>query len=54
MASISQLHQVGDLTEAYLAAIFPLEEYKRRRHKLEQKHAALASQLRQIEASVDR
>jgi site-specific DNA recombinase len=34
------------LTEAYLAGVVPLEEYKRRRHDLEQKQAALASQLR--------
>ena len=51
-ASVSLVHQVERLTEAYLAGILPLEEYKRRRHELEQKQAALTSQVRQLEASV--
>lgn len=50
-ASVSLTHQVERLTEAYLAGILPLEEYKRRRQELEQKQAALANQMRQIEAS---
>jgi site-specific DNA recombinase len=53
-ASVSLGHQIERLTEAYLAGILPLEEYKRRRHELEQKQAALASQVRQIEASVNK
>jgi site-specific DNA recombinase len=53
-ASVSLVHQVERLTEAYLAGILPLEEYKRRRHELEQKQAALASQVRQIDASVNK
>jgi site-specific DNA recombinase len=50
-AGISLEHQMERLTEAYLAAIVPLEEYKRRRHDLEQKQTVIASQVRQLEAS---
>lgn len=50
-ASVSLTHQVERLTEAYLAGILPREEYKRRRQELELKQAALANQMRQIEAS---
>ncbi len=53
-ASVSLGHQIERLTEAYLAGILPLEEYQRRRHELEQKQVALASQVRQIEVSVNK
>ena len=42
------------LTEAYLAGVVPLEEYKRRRPELEQRLEGLATQLRQLEASATR
>jgi site-specific DNA recombinase len=42
------------LTDAYLAGVVPLEEYKRRRHELEQRLEGLASQLRQLEASASK
>ena len=34
-ARVSVEHQLERLTDAYLAAVVPLEEYKRRRHELE-------------------
>jgi len=50
-ARVSIEHQMERLTEAYLAGVVPLEEYKRRRPALEQRLEGLAAQLRQLEAS---
>ncbi len=47
-------HQTERLTEAYLAGVVPLEEYKRRRHELEQRLEGLAAQMRQVEASANK
>ncbi|MDP9380006.1 MAG: recombinase family protein, partial [Chloroflexota bacterium] len=44
--------QLERLTEAYLAGVIPLEEYKHRRKEVEQRLQALDNQVRQIEASV--
>jgi site-specific DNA recombinase len=46
--------QMDRLTQAYLAAIIPLEEYQRRRRSLEEKIQALEAQMTQLEAQVDR
>ena len=51
-ASIGQ--QIERLTEVYLAGVIGLDEYRRRRHDLEQRGSALAAQARQLEAQVDR
>ena len=51
-ASIQQ--QIERLTEAYLASVVGLDEFRRRRGALEQKGQALDAQLRQLEAQVDR
>jgi len=53
-ARVSVGHQLERLTEAYLAGVVPLEEYKRRRPELEQRLEGLATQLRQLEASATR
>jgi len=53
-ARVSLEHQLERLTDAYLAAVVPLEEYKRRRHELEQRLEAVASQVRQLEASASK
>ncbi len=50
-ARVSVEHQLERLTDAYLAGVVPLEEYKRRRHELEQRLEGLAAQTRQVEAS---
>src|SRR3954452_13168932 len=42
------------LTEAYLASIVSLEEYRRRRLDREQKAQSLAAQVQQLEGQVDR
>ena len=42
------------LTDAYLAGVVPLEEYKRRRPGLEQRLEGLAAQMRQLEASANK
>ena len=42
------------LTEAYLAGVIPLAEYRRRRQELEQKSQALANQDRRLTTQVDR
>jgi len=39
------------LTDAYLAAVLPLEEYQRRRLELEQRQQGIAEQVRQLEGS---
>jgi site-specific DNA recombinase len=51
-ASVQQ--QIERLTEAYLASVVTLEEYRRRRSALEQKTQSLATQVQQLEAQVDR
>jgi site-specific DNA recombinase len=51
-ASLRQ--QIERLTEAYLAGVVGLEEYRRRRGGLEQQAAGLEAQRRQLEAQVDR
>jgi site-specific DNA recombinase len=53
-ARVSVEHQMERLTEAYLAGVVPLEEYKRRRHELEQRVEGLAAQTRQVEASANK
>ncbi len=40
------------LTEAYLAGVFPMEEYRRRRQELEQRLIALDQQHRLLEAKI--
>jgi site-specific DNA recombinase len=50
-ARVSIEHQTERLTDAYLAGVVPLEEYKRRRHELEQRLEGIAAQMRQLEAS---
>ncbi len=42
------------LTNAYLANVLQLEEYKRRHQELEQRRQGVAEQVRQLEASVGR
>src|SRR5215212_7415682 len=51
-ASVQQ--QMERLTEAYLASIVSLDEYRRRRLDLEQKAQSLAAQVQQLEGQVDR
>jgi len=51
---VSLQHQMQRLTDAYLADILQLEEYKRRHQELEQRQQGLAEQMRQLEASVGR
>ena len=53
-ARVSIEHQMERLTDAYLAQVLELEEYKRRRQELEQRLQALGEQVRQLEASVGR
>src|SRR5215203_5895327 len=51
-ASVQQ--QMERLTEADLASLVSLEEYRRRRLDLEQKAQSLAAQVQQLEGQVDR
>src|SRR5215210_3497355 len=51
-ASVQQ--QIERLTEADLAGVVDLDEFRRRRGGLDQKGQALEAQLRQLEAQVDR
>ena len=51
-ASLQQ--QIERLTEAYLASVVGFDEFRRRRGALEQKGQALETQMRQLEAQVDR
>jgi site-specific DNA recombinase len=44
--------QMERLTEAYLAGVFPMEEYRRRRQELEQRLTALDQQHRLLEAQI--
>ena len=46
--------QIQRLTDAYLAGVLQLEEYKRRRQELEQRLQSLAEQVRQLEVNVGR
>src|SRR3982751_900098 len=46
--------QMERLTEAYVASIVSLEEYRRRRLDLEQKAQSLAAQVQQLKGQVDR
>jgi len=46
--------QLERLTEAYLLAIIPLAEYRRRREELERKNQALDAETKELEAQVDR
>ena len=46
--------QIERLTEAYLAGVLGLEEFRRRRRDLDQAKEALEIQVRQLEAQVDR
>ena len=39
-------HQMERLTDAYLAKVLDLDEYKRRRQELEQRKQAIAEQVR--------
>jgi site-specific DNA recombinase len=51
-ARVSLEQQMERLTDAYLANVLPLEEYKRRRLELEQRLSVIAEQKRQLEANV--
>ena len=53
-ARMSLAQQTERLTDAYLAAVLPLEEYQRRRLELEQREIGIAEQARQLEVSVGR
>ncbi|HEY7417141.1 MAG TPA: recombinase family protein, partial [Ktedonobacteraceae bacterium] len=53
-ARVSLTQQMERLTDAYLAAVLPLEEYQRRRQELEQRQQGIAEQARQLEVSVGR
>ena len=53
-ARLSLTQQTERLTDAYLAAVLPLEEYQRRRLELEQRQQGVAEQARQLEVSVGR
>ncbi len=53
-ARVSVEQQMERLTDAYLAKVLGLEEYKRRRQDLEQRLQAVAGQVRQLEVSVQR
>jgi site-specific DNA recombinase len=53
-ARVSLSQQTERLTDAYLAAVLPLEEYQRRRLELEQRQQGIAEQARQLEVSVGR
>jgi site-specific DNA recombinase len=53
-ARVSVEQQMERLTEAYLAKVLELDEYKRRRQELEQRLQAVAGQVRQLEVSLQR
>ncbi|MFL5705292.1 MAG: recombinase family protein [Ktedonobacteraceae bacterium] len=53
-ARVSLEQQRARLTDAYLANVLQLEEYKRRHQELEQRLQGVAEQVRQLEASVGR
>ena len=51
-ARVSLEQQMERLTDAYLANVLQLEEYKRRKLELEQRLSVIAEQNRQLEANV--
>ncbi len=51
-ARVSLEQQMERLTDAYLANVLQLDEYKRRRQELEQRLSVIAEQKRQLEANV--
>jgi site-specific DNA recombinase len=51
-ARVSLEQQMERLTDAYLANVLQLEDYKRRRLELEQRLSVIAEQKRQLEANV--
>jgi site-specific DNA recombinase len=51
-ARVSLEQQLERLTDAYLASVLQLEEYKRRKLELEQRLSVIAEQKRQLEANV--
>jgi site-specific DNA recombinase len=51
-ARVSLEQQAERLTDAYLASVLQLEEYKRRRQELEQRLSVIEEQKRQLEANV--
>jgi site-specific DNA recombinase len=53
-ARVSVEQQLERLTDAYLAQVLQLEEYKRRRQELEQRLQAIAEQVRHLEVDVQR
>ncbi len=53
-ARVSVEQQVERLTDAYLAKVLELDEYKRRRLELEQRLQAIAEQVRHLETDVQR
>jgi site-specific DNA recombinase len=53
-ARVSVQQQLERLTDAYLAKVLDLDEYKRRRQELEQRLQALAEQVRHLEVDVQR
>ena len=46
--------QLERLTDAYLGAVFELEEYRRRRQEIEERRESLARQAKQLETSIER
>jgi site-specific DNA recombinase len=53
-ARVSVEQQLERLTDAYLAKVLELEEYKRRRRDLEQRLQGIAEQVRHLEVDVQR
>jgi site-specific DNA recombinase len=53
-ARVSVEQQMERLTDAYLAKVLDLDEYKRRRQELEQRLQAIAGQVRHLEVDVQR
>ena len=53
-ARVSLEQQMERLTDAYLAKVLALDEFKRRREALERREIGIAEQARQLEASVGR
>ncbi|HEU5383209.1 MAG TPA: recombinase family protein, partial [Ktedonobacteraceae bacterium] len=51
-ARVSLEQQMERLTDAYLANVLQLEEFKRRKHELEQRLSVITEQKRQLEANV--
>ena len=50
----SLVRQLNRLTEAYLAGVVLLEEYRRRRHDLEARRQTLQEQQKRLDAQTDR